>query len=92
MTRVSLELLPDLQKKYIIIFEGFILSPTKPARPFLAVIIIKRILSISSLILLYYHPKLQIWTQLIISFTYLSVMSFSKPYASEEDYFINLAL
>ena len=92
MKRMGQRGLPRIQNKYLIIFEGFIFSPRRPGKPFLVVIIIKNILSISLLVSLYYHPVVQVWTQAFISSAYFIILALAKPYAKKEEQNINAIL
>jgi len=81
----SKKLLQRMMKKYEILFEGFIASRKKPAKPFLVVVVLRRIFSIVFLVVLYDYPIFQSLTQGFLTLVYLVLLIVTKPYAVKEE-------
>jgi len=70
----------SLLEKYSILFEGFIPVGMALPKPFMAVILLRKLLSILTLILLYYIPILQVLFQELITLGYAYMLYKMRPY------------
>jgi len=76
------KILKELLEKYAILFEGFIVSKYKPAKPFMAMIIFKRIVSVLFIVLAYNQPRVSTIVLLILAIVYTFVLLTTTPYVN----------